>query len=216
MTAKIFTIGDIHGCYRNLTELIDRLPFDRQMDTLIFLGDYINRGPQSREVVEYVLNLQAKCAKTVFLLGNHEHALLSYAATGDVETLRSLRSMGVEATLNSYGSAPMRSLLDLSFLPAAHLDFLLSLQLSFRAGPYLFVHADAEIDAGDTRPPAQLLVSRRLATDCLRPNGCVLVFGHTAFQTPLVTLNRIGIDTGAVHGNVLTALELPRVRFHHA
>ena len=216
MNEKIFTIGDIHGCYRNLTELMDRLPFDKQLDTLVFLGDYINRGPQSREVVDYLLNIQAKCAKTVFLLGNHEHALLSYATTGDVETLRLLRGMGVEATLKSYGSAPMRSLLDLSFLPAAHLDFLLSLELSFRAGPYLFVHADAEIDAGDARLLAQLLVSRRLATECPRPNGCVVVFGHTAFQTPLVTTSRIGIDTGAVHGNVLTALELPRIRFHYA
>jgi len=216
MNAKIITIGDIHGCYRNLTKLMDRLPIDRQLDTLVFLGDYINRGPQSREVIDYLLSLQAECARTVFLLGNHEHALLSYAATGDVETLHQLRSMGVEATLESYGHASIRSLLDLSFLPAAHLDFLLSLELSFRAGPYLFVHADAEIDTGDTRPPAQLLVSRRLATEGLRPNGCVVVFGHTAFQTPLVTSNRIGIDTGAVHGNVLTALELPRLRFYHA
>jgi serine/threonine protein phosphatase 1 len=216
MSAKIFTIGDIHGCYRNLAQLVDRLPFDRQQDTLVFLGDYINRGPQSREVVDYVLNLQATCARTVFLLGNHEHALLSYAATGDVETLHLLRGMGVEATLNSYGGAPIRSLLDLSFLPAAHLDFLHALQLSFRADSYLFVHADAEIEAGDARPVAQLLASRRLATDCPRPDGCVVVFGHTAFQTPLVAPNRIGIDTGAVHGNVLTALELPRLRFHHA
>jgi serine/threonine protein phosphatase 1 len=216
MQAKIFAIGDIHGCYRNLTELMDRLPFDRRLDTLVFLGDYINRGPQSREVVDYLLNLQAECARTVFLLGNHEHALLSYAATGDVETLHQLRGMGVETTLNSYGGAPIRSLLDLSFLPAAHLDFLHSLQLSFRADPYLFVHADAEIEAGDARPIAQLLVSRRLATDCPRPDGCVVVFGHTAFQTPLVAPDRIGIDTGAVHGNLLTALELPGLRFHHA
>jgi serine/threonine protein phosphatase 1 len=182
----------------------------------VFLGDYINRGPQSREVLDSLLHLRAECARTVFLLGNHEHALLSYAASGDVGTLHLLRGMGVEATLESYGSAPMRSLLDLSFLPAAHLDFLLSLELSFRARPYLFVHADAEADAGEARPLVQLLVSRRLATEDPPPGGWVVVFGHTALQTPLVTTNRIGIDTGAVHGNVLTALELPRLRFHHA
>jgi serine/threonine protein phosphatase 1 len=215
-TEKIFAVGDIHGCYSNLVKLMERLPFDGQRDTLVFLGDYINRGPQSREVIDYLLNLRSGCPRCVFLMGNHEHLLLSYAATADVEILRQLRGMGVEATLKSYGHAPVRSLLELSFLPAAHLKFLRELELSFRAGPYLFVHADdAGADASNPRLD-EVLASRRLVKACALQDGCIRIFGHTAFETPLVAPDRIGIDTGAAHGNVLTALELPRMCFHHA
>ncbi len=216
MGHKLFAIGDIHGCFNNLMELIENLPFDRQRDTLVFLGDYINRGPQSREVIDYLLNLRSQCARTVFLMGNHEHLLLNYADSGDVGMLHLLRSMGVEATLNSYGKAPVRSLLDLSFLPKTHLDFLRSLALSYHSDPYLFVHADTELDDGDPRWIDQLLASRRLIQKKTPSANHVMVFGHTALLTPLVMPDRIGIDTGAVHGNVLTALELPRIRFHYA
>jgi serine/threonine protein phosphatase 1 len=213
---KIFAIGDIHGCYRNLVQLMDRLPFDGQRDTLVFVGDYINRGPQSREVIDYLLNLQSRCRRCIFLVGNHEHLLLSYAATGDVEILRHMRGMGVEATLKSYNNAPVRSLLDLSFLPAEHLRFLQALELSFRSGPYLFVHADADDPDASGRQLDQILTSRRLIKACASQDGCIRIFGHTAFETPLVTPDRIGIDTGAAQGNMLTALELPRLCFHHA
>ena len=213
---KLFAIGDIHGCYTPLVKLMERLAFDAQRDTLVFLGDYINRGPQSREVIEYLLHLKATCLRSVFLMGNHEHLLLSYAATGDVEILRNMRSMGVEATLKSYDHAPVRSLLDLSFLPTAHLEFLRALQISFRSGPYLFVHADdAGIDASGERL-GEVLASRRLVKECQLLEGCVRVFGHTPFETPLVAPDRIGIDTGAAHGHLLTALELPAMHFHHA
>jgi serine/threonine protein phosphatase 1 len=213
---KIFAVGDIHGCHRNLVELMTRLPFDRRRDTLVFLGDYINRGPRSREVIDYLLDLQADCDRTVFLMGNHEHALLGYAASGDVEMLHLLRGIGVEATLKSYGNATVRSLRDLSFLSPSHLAFLQSLVFSFRSGNFLFVHADTEPGGNDLRHPEQLLSSRRLAGAGVRPDGDVVVFGHTAFQTPLVAPGRIGIDTGACHGNLLTAVELPALRFYHA
>ncbi len=213
---KLFAIGDIHGCQAQLVTLMARLAFDAQRDTLVFLGDYINRGPQSRQVIDYLLHLKSTCPHSVFLMGNHEHLLLSYAATGDVEILRNMRGMGVEATLKSYDHAPVRSLLDLSFLPAAHLEFLRALQVSFRWGPYLFVHADdAGIDAAGERL-GEVLASRRLVKECALLEGCVRVFGHTPFETPLVAPDRIGIDTGAAHGHLLTALELPAMHFHHA
>jgi serine/threonine protein phosphatase 1 len=213
---KIFAVGDIHGCYRNLTALMKRVPFDPVRDVLVFLGDYINRGPHSRQVIEYLLELQRKCTRAVFLMGNHEHLLLHYAETGDVEALRHLRNLGVEATLKSYDDAPTRSLRDLSFLPDAHRAFLMGLQLSYRSGPYLFVHADIQEESDDARPLDQVLSSRRLITACDLQEGCVTIFGHTAFDTPLVTPKRIGIDTGAAYGNVLTCLELPQLLFYHA
>jgi len=213
---RIFAVGDIHGCYRTLIELIDRLPLDRQRDVLVFLGDYINRGPQSREVIDYLLDLRASCARTVFLMGNHEHLLLRYAETADLTMLQHLRHLGVEATLQSYDNASVHSLLDLSFLPPSHRDFLEGLELYFREGPYLFVHADTAERDEPLQHIDELLASRRLATARDVDAGCVIVFGHTAFEAPLVTDDRIGIDTGAVYGNMLTAVELPALRFYHA
>lgn len=220
---RIFAIGDIHGCNARLTMLLERLPLDLEQDALVFLGDYVNRGPDSRGVIETLLDLRSRCPRAVFLMGNHEEMLLEYAADGDIDRLRLLHEMGVEATLASYGAA-MRDLQGLSFLPDSHREFLGSLRMSWASGPYLFVHADACPLAGDAgtarkgHTPAadQLLASRRLAGETPTGSDQLVIFGHTAFATPLVRPDRIGIDTGAVYGNMLTALELPAMRFHHA
>lgn len=209
-------MGDIHGCRRRLVELMDRLPLDRERDTLVFLGDYINRGPDSRGVLDYLTQLRRELPRTVFLMGNHEYALLAYAESGDPALLPELRVLGVEATLASYGDASVRSLLDLSFLPPEHLDFLNSLEFCRRLGPYLFVHADAPEEDSPWRGMDELVASRRLATACETGESATLVFGHTPLAAPLVAPGRIGIDTGAVYGNLLTAVELPALRFHHA
>ena len=221
-TPRIFAIGDIHGCRRQLAMLLGRIPLDRERDTLVFLGDYINRGPDSRGVIETLLEVRARCAHTVFLLGNHEEMLLEYASGGDIDRLRLLHDMGVEATLASYNAA-MRDLRSLAFLPDAHLEFLRSLRMSWAHGPYLFVHADAAAEDGagtdggsPMRTADQLLASRRLAREDTLQSNRLVVFGHTAFETPLVMPDRICVDTGAVYGNMLTALELPALRFHHA
>lgn len=224
---KIFAIGDIHGCYDKLAALLKRLPFNPENDFLIFLGDYINRGPDSRKVIETLIQLRKSSNHTVFLKGNHEQALLEYSATGDVETLRILRSMGVEATAESYGCRA-RQLLGLAGLPQTHRDFLNNLEFSYRIGKYLFIHADSTVEMIG-HPPTRIdltneqyiaergmLSSRRLAGDNEGIEGYTVVFGHSPFETPLVTEHRICIDTGAVYGNVLTALELPDLRFYHS
>jgi len=218
---KIFAIGDIHGCHRQLLMLLERIPLDRENDTLVFMGDYINRGPDSRLVIETLLELRAACAHTVFLMGNHEEMLLQYALDGDIDRLRLLHEMGVEATLGSYNAA-MRDLRTLSFLPGPHLEFLRSLDMSWETGDYLFVHADAapDTDSGRAgkglRTADQFLATRRLAQGAPVHTSRLVIFGHSAFETPLVMRDRIGIDTGAVYGNMLTALELPAMRFYHA
>jgi len=140
MGTRIFAIGDIHGCSRKLETLLGRLPLDSQNDLLIFLGDYLNRGPESRKVLRILLDVKRKVRRSIFLLGNHEHDLLEYARTGDQALLRGLRAMGVEPTLSSYGS-PVRSLGDLSFLPEDHRLFLEQLLPYFRLDRYLFTHA---------------------------------------------------------------------------
>jgi serine/threonine protein phosphatase 1 len=75
---KIYAIGDIHGCLEKLKDLMSRIDIDRENDTLIFIGDYIDRGKYSREVVDYVIRLQGEYKNTVCLLGNHEYMLVRY------------------------------------------------------------------------------------------------------------------------------------------
>ncbi|SPF50154.1 conserved hypothetical protein [Syntrophobacter sp. SbD1] len=214
---KIFAVGDIHGCNRKLTSLIERLPIDPEKDYLVFLGDYINRGTGSREVIDYLLKTGGKVRNTVFLMGNHEHALLEYSRTGNLDYLRTLRSIGVEDTLNSYSNAPVRSLGDLSFMPVEHIRFLERLQPHFRLGGYLFVHAGT-IPGEDLEhcPLDRLLSVRDIFLQDESTSSEVTVFGHTPFETPFVAPGKIGIDTGAAYGNMLTAVELPRMRFYHS
>jgi serine/threonine protein phosphatase 1 len=214
---RIFAIGDIHGCYKKLETLFHRLPIDPERDFLIFMGDYINRGPESREVISYLLDIRRKTPNTVFLLGNHEYELLEYVRTGDPENLRILRPMGVEETLSSYGESSMRALRDLSFMPEAHKAFLNELQPYFRLNRYLFVHAG--IVPGESPENCsldRLLTVREVFLKYTEPLGATIVFGHTPFETPFVAPDKIGIDTGAVYGNLLTAVELPGLRFYHA
>lgn len=224
---RIFAFGDIHGCHRKLAVLLHRLPYDPQRDTLVFLGDYINRGPESRQVLETLLELERTCQNTVFLMGNHEQALLDYTSHGDPEALRGLRAMGIETTVESYNSS-MRKLVDLSCMPIAHRDFLRRLQFSYLYDDYVFTHADISEEMQDAmayggplpHPNAHdlpgLLASRRLGREDTSIRNCRIIFGHLPFRYPLVREDRIGIDTGAVYGNLLTAVELPRLQFFHA
>ncbi|MBU1053225.1 MAG: serine/threonine protein phosphatase [Proteobacteria bacterium] len=214
---KIFAVGDIHGCYEKLVTLMNRLPFDLHSDTLIFLGDFINRGSQSREVIEYLLDLKKKCKNIVFLKGNHEHALLQYAQTKDQEYLRLLRSMDVEPTLKSYFDAKFQSLSDLGFLPPAHLDFLNGLLTYYKTDDYLFIHAGViPGENPDECSLDRLLSVRDTFLKGERQTEQTVVFGHTTFEMPFVAPGMIGIDTGAVYGNMLTAVLLPELRFFHA
>lgn len=225
--SQIFAIGDIHGCYDKLTELLRRIPFDPDRDTIIFLGDYINRGPDSYQVIDYLVELKKSCRDAVFLKGNHEQMLLEYAATGRADILEYLRSMGVESTVESYGTNPSR-LRDLSCFPPEHRDFLYSLQFGVIRGTTVFTHADINAETiqllTQSKPSAAidhvtetgLLSSRRLIFEEQGIPGYTVVFGHVPMASPLVLGDRICIDTGAVYGNMLTALELPSGCFYHA
>ncbi len=224
---KIFAIGDIHGCADQLASLLGRIPYDKQRDTLIFLGDYINRGPDTKGVLDILLELKESCADIHFLKGNHEQELLEYSATGHMDALRVLRGMGVEATVESYGSRA-HSLAGLGCFPLEHREFLRTLKFFHLQDDYLFIHADInkemlscplkESEGRVQRYNMEigLLSSRRLVQEATTAIDTVIVFGHVPFASPLVLADRIGIDTGAVYGNMLTAVELPALRFFHA
>lgn len=217
MTGKIFAIGDIHGCADRLDHLLSRLPFDHTHDTLVLLGDYLDRGPDAKGVLERLCRLRADGTRLIALMGNHEYLLLEYHRSADQALLPYLRRLGLENTLESYGGAGPRELAALSFMPREHRDFLASLLPYWETDEYIFVHAGlrhdlplAEQDIADLCEVREPFLSEE------RDYGRRVIFGHTPFATPLVTPYKIGIDTGAVYGNLLTAVELPGLSFYHA
>jgi serine/threonine protein phosphatase 1 len=212
----IFAIGDIHGNADKLDLLLTRLAGLDPTSLLIFLGDYLDRGAHSRQVLDKLIRLREACPDTVFLMGNHEAILLHYATSNDPEDLRLLRSIGFQATLDSYGAAGFKGL---NFMPAEHQDFLKSLKRWHQLGEYVFFHAPllAAIDPSkaDHAELERMLGNRRIDSEGWKNKRETLVFGHVPLESPLVAPGLIGIDTGTGSGRTLTAVELPAVRFHH-
>lgn len=217
MNGKIFAIGDIHGCADKLATLLGRLPYEAGRDTLVFIGDYLDRGPGARQVLDQLCRLRREGVRLVALMGNHEYLLLEYHRSGDPTLLPYLRRLGLEHTLASYGGASLAELASLSFMPQEHRKFLYSLIPYWETPDYIFVHAglryDQPLEAQDISDFCEVR-DTFLAEE--RDFGKRIVFGHTPFATPLITPNKIGIDTGASYGNLLTAVELPDLRFYHA
>ena len=212
MSKKIFAVGDIHGRYDKLVAIMKVLPWNREAgDLLLFIGDYIDRGPQSREVVEYLVKLNKGGGNFVFLKGNHEKMLLDYyiqqkdqmlyVANGGAETIASYVEGGIGRKA--------------FVLPEDHLEFLLSLQLYFETDDYIFVHAGLRDGiALEEQSEEDMLWIREEFIYSAYDWTKRVIFGHTALETPFVTPGKIGIDTGAVYGNKLTAVELPRMKFY--
>ncbi len=214
---KFFAIGDIHGCADKLKDLLARLPFDTSRDTLVVLGDYLDRGPDVKGVFDQLCRLRAEGVHLKALMGNHEYLLLEYYRSQDTALLPYLRRLGMEKTLTSYGGASLAQLGDLSFMPVEHRDFLNSLLPYWETGEYIFVHAGLRFGAPlSEQDISGLCEVREPFLSDERDYGKRIIFGHTPFVTPLVTANKIGIDTGAAYGNLLTAVELPSLRFYHA
>ena len=213
---RIIAIGDIHGTSVKLATLLERLA-PRKGDRLIFLGDYIDRGADSCGVIQQIIDLKRNGYDIVALLGNHEKLLLDYAQSPDEGLIPYLRQHGIENTLKSYGEKNLRRIPDLSFMPVEHRRFLKNLKTHHVEGKYLFVHAGIR--------PGKPLQEQTISDFCeirdvfleeSHSLDYLVVFGHTPFEFPLVTGNKIGIDTGAVYGHLLTALVLPDMEFIHA
>lgn len=207
---KIFAVGDIHGCFDKLQALMGLIDIDAARDTLVFVGDYIDRGPRSKEVVDYVMGLGKTMQQVVFLKGNHEFMLQRYL---DGEAMDMFLANGGDATLGSY----MRAGGDWDGhpIPPDHLAFFSGLGLYHETEDFIFVH-------GGLKPGVPIEKQREWDMLWIRDEfiysdfdfGKRIIFGHTPFRKPLVLDNKIGIDTGAVYGNQLTCVELPAVRFY--
>ena len=202
---KIFAIGDIHGTVDKLAVLMDKIPIDFNNDILVFIGDYIDRGPSSFEVVDYLVGLKQDHPDIVFLKGNHEDMLQRYLAGSDRFTYL---YNGGQQTLDSYLNRENKS--EFSPIPADHLDFYESLVLFYETEDYIFVHAGMRENVPlKKQKPQELMWIREDFIDSKFNFGKKVIFGHTPFQKPLVQRNKIGIDTGAVYGNQLTCIQLP-------
>ncbi len=203
----ILAVGDLHGCLGLLKRVINEaLPQTPSSTQMVFLGDYVDRGPDSAGVVDQLMALKAARPDTVLLMGNHERMLLNALAGIQVEMFL---DNGGEQTLRSYG-------LDrdgLRRLPQAHLDFLGGLPLLHQSQDYIFVHAGLRPGVPlASQVERDLLWIRHEFIDARPDFGRPVVFGHTPLPRPLITRNIMGIDTGAVYGNMLTCLKLPEKR----
>ncbi len=221
----VYVIGDVHGCYDLLLDLLGRIAADSRerahgrRPILIFCGDYVDRGPNSAEVVEAVIQLHRRDDLDVRLLkGNHEQAMLDFLRdpAGAVGWL----DFGGTETLASYGVriegaqfqdrllAARDQLLDR--LPAAHLNLLHQLDMMLVVGDYAIVHAGIRpgVDLGD-QAEEDLLWIREDFLDSNRSFDKVIVHGHTwTGVRPQLEPHRIGVDTGAYQTGVLTAARL--------
>lgn len=219
---RVYAIGDIHGRLDLLDQLLAKIDADDAArgaadTTLVFLGDLVDRGPDSAGVVERLIDVARERPSTRFLLGNHEEVFLQ-AVSGDVKALRFFCRIGGRETILSYGvSAPDYDRLDFDELdallqtkvPDSHTAFLSEFENVIVIGDYVFVHAGvrpgvplADQKSSDLRWIRETFLDHRGAFD-----GFV-VHGHTITPEVDEQPNRMGIDTGAYATGKLTALGL--------
>jgi serine/threonine protein phosphatase 1 len=219
-TGRLLCVGDIHACAAELEVLLDSFAPTAD-DQLVFLGDYVDRGPASRETIDRLLVLRARLPATVFLRGNHEEMMLAFLGLGGQGADIFLRAGGA-ATLASYGVAvrpgasPRPEELRAA-LPPDHLEFLTgSLRLHFEASPYLFVHAGVRPGVDLSRQvPDDLLWIREEFLSAEHGLPWTVVFGHTPLRDVwLGPRRRIGLDTGCVYGGRLSGLDLTSGMLH--
>jgi len=206
---RIFAVGDIHGCLDKLVSLMDIIDVDLKKETLVFMGDYIDRGPHSKEVVDYLIDLASGGNRVVFLKGNHELMLQNYLSGEDK---LSFLYNGGEATLGSY----MKSggLNEANLIPPEHLEFFDNLRLYYETENYIFVHGGLKANIPlEHQDEWDMLWIRDEFIYSDFDFGKLVIFGHTPFREPLILDNKIGIDTGAVYGNKLTCVELSAMKF---
>lgn len=219
----IYAVGDIHGRFDLLESLQQQILEDSQKrkcsrKLLLYVGDYIDRGFQSKEVITHLLEKPLEGFEIIHLKGNHEDALLTFLE--EPEKAAAWLLWGGDATLQSYGvglhdskrkrRSPAELAADLRIkIPEQHLEFLQSLKLSHQEGDYVFVHAGLRpgVELANQQPEDMMMIREPFIFSKLAFPYTV-VFGHTIFTEPFMENDRIGIDTGAYASGKLTAVVL--------
>jgi serine/threonine protein phosphatase 1 len=218
----VYTIGDIHGrldCLRQLqAEMIeDSRTREAKRRVIVYLGDYVDRGPESNGVIAHLLDHPIVEFEAVHLLGNHERLMLDFIA--DPEQAKPWFANGGIETLASYGviagdrkqmtAQDVSALRDqlLAILPRSHRRFLEGLKLTHREGDFVFVHAGIRPGVRlEDQSEDDVIWIRQPFLDSNIDHGFVVVHGHTITEKPVFRPNRIGIDTGAFSSGCLTGL----------
>jgi serine/threonine protein phosphatase 1 len=214
---RVYVIGDIHGRLDLLTQLRERIVMDSgdftgQRKVVVYLGDYVDRGPRSCEVIDLLVDEPLGGFESVHLKGNHEKFLLDFLDDASVWPLWLYNGAG--ATLSSYGvsrtagaegaQAEFRAR-----IPERHLEFLRALALSHVEGDYFFVHAGVRPGVAlEDQDEADMIWIRDPFLYSDADHGKIVVHGHSIARQPEVGANRIGIDTGAYATGKLTCLVL--------
>ncbi|MFC7292954.1 metallophosphoesterase family protein [Hirschia litorea] len=216
-----YAIGDIHGCAEALKSLLKKIVIDfnllenksKLQPSLIFLGDYIDRGPSSKEVIDILTSKLPREFEPIFLRGNHEEAFLDFI--DDISSGKTWFNHGGLDTLASYG-LPVPVIGDFSAidelkyclrhaLPMKHEAFFRSTVTSYEIGDYFFAHAGVNpANPLNQQDDKSLLWIREPFLSSTRDLGACIVHGHTPVDTPDRKFNRINIDTGAYSSGNLT------------
>jgi serine/threonine protein phosphatase 1 len=221
----VYAVGDIHGYADLLGALLAEIGRDaiasrpQSRPLLIFVGDYVDRGPASAQVLDLILTVsRASAFELRTLKGNHEEAMLKFLEEPNFGPTwvqfgggATLASYGIDAPLTDPDGTAWQAARDAfaRALPPAHLEFLRSLELLVRVGDYVFVHAGVDPNEPLERQlEHDLLWIRGAFLDAKGLGECVVVHGHTPAEQPQFLPHRIGIDTGSYATGLLTALRL--------
>lgn len=215
---RLYVIGDVHGCIDDLravhTWIADDLAERPAADwRIVHLGDFVDRGPDSAAVIQHIVICQETDPRFVSVLGNHDY-MFEQSMDGNHRMQQIWLQNGGLDTLASYGLSrdalrdPDAAIAS-GAVPQRHLDFIRSLPTSLQFGDYYFVHAGIHPRVPlDRQDSDAMLWIREPFLDDGREYDAVIVHGHTPTRRIDVRSNRIGIDTGAVYGGVLTCLVL--------
>ncbi|GAB5488528.1 MAG: metallophosphoesterase family protein [Parasphingorhabdus sp.] len=219
---RVYAIGDIHGRNDLLKKLIEKIIEDDDQrgdaqSEIIFLGDLVDRGPDSSGVIETAMALKQELGNVRFLMGNHEEVYLK-ASEGNEKAVRFFNRIGGKETILSY-DITIREYMDLehaeladriqSLFPERHVKFIEAFEDLIIIGDYAFVHAGIRpgIPLSEQKPK-DLRWIREEFLSAREPHEKVIIYGHTINKDVVEKGNRIGIDTGAYYSEKLTAIGL--------